>query len=77
MVNKMIKEMIGLRVKELRLTKANMSQDDFARKMGIHRTYLSRIESGKYNVTIDTIILICESLDISLSDFFYPFKNIR
>ena len=69
--------MIGLRIKELRLTKANMSQNDFAKKIGIDRTYLSRIESGRHNITIDTIITICDALGVSLSAFFEPFNDFR
>lgn len=69
------KEMIGLRIKELRLTKTNLSQNDFAKRIGVDRTYLSRIESGKQNITLDTIVTICSYLGVSLSDFFEPFKD--
>lgn len=33
-------------------------------------TYLSRVESGKQNLTVETLIRICECLDITLKEFF-------
>lgn len=73
----MIKIDIGLRIKELRISKANLSQEDFANKLGFDRTYLSRVESGKQNLTIETLDMICKGLSISLSEFFRPFNNIE
>lgn len=67
--------MIGLRIKELRLTRTNLSQNDFANKIGLDRTYLSRIETGKQNLTLDTIASICSCLGVSLSAFFEPFDE--
>ena len=31
---------------------------------------MSRVESGKQNITIETLIKICEGLEVSLKDFF-------
>ena len=73
----MEKEMIGKRIKELRISKTNLSQEDFANKIGFDRTYLSRIENGKLNLTIETLCLICSGLGVSLKDFFNPFSNIE
>lgn len=73
----MIKESVGQRIKELRLSKANLSQEDFAKKLGFDRTYLSRIESGKQNVTIETLEVICKGLSITLSEFFRPFNTME
>lgn len=72
----MLKEMIGMRIKELRISKKNLSQNDFACLLGFDRTYLSRIENGKQNLTMDTIIKICNYLDVSLSEFFEPFNDV-
>lgn len=73
----MQKEMIGQRIRELRISKTNMSQEDFASKIGMDRTYLSKAESGKQNLTIESICLICFGLHISLNEFFSPFTNIE
>jgi transcriptional regulator with XRE-family HTH domain len=71
----MLKEDIGKRIRDLRVTKTNLSQDDFAKKIGIDRTYLSRVESGKQNITIENLNLICNGLSITLHDFFVPFSE--
>lgn len=60
---------IGERIKTLRKQK-NLSQKDFAFECGFDRTYLSRAESGKQNLTISTLITICDRLGISLKEFF-------
>lgn len=73
----MQKEMIGQRIKELRISKTNLSQEDFAKKIGIDRTYLSKVENGKQNLTIESISLICSGLNISLNEFFSPFVDVE
>ena len=65
-----IRKMVGYRIKELRINKINMSQEDFAAKLGWDRTYLSRIESGKQNITLDSLEILCQMLDVSLKEFF-------
>lgn len=71
----MLKEIIGKRIRDLRVTKANMSQEEFSKRINLDRTYLSRVESGKQNITIDNLNSICNGLDISLKDFFEPFSR--
>ena len=69
-----MKNEIGNRVKELRLIKLGMTQEEFAICLGVDRTYLSRIESGKQNITIETLEQICKALGVSFSEFFEVFK---
>jgi regulatory protein munI len=59
----------GNAVRKLR-TKNNISQEDFADKCNLHRTYISDIELGKRNVSLENIERIACALNISLSDFF-------
>ena len=68
-------EEIGNRIKELRTEKLNLAQEEFANLLGVDRTYLSRIESGKQNITLNTLFAICSKLGISLNEFFGPFKE--
>jgi len=64
-------KMIGNRIRFLRINYTNLSQEDFAQTLGFDRTYISRIEVGKQNVTVETLIKICEKgLKISMEDFF-------
>ncbi|MCR5350799.1 MAG: helix-turn-helix domain-containing protein [Acholeplasmatales bacterium] len=60
---------IGERIKELRL-KNSMSQEAFAEKIGLDRSYICRIESGQKNLTLETLIKICEGLNVSLKELF-------
>lgn len=69
----MIKEKIGNRIKELRISRLCLNQEEFARKIGWDKTYLSRVESGKQNITIDNLVSLCDGLEISLNDFFSTF----
>ena len=63
-------KVIGERIKFLRVNRVFLSQEDFSVKLGYDRTYMSRVESGKQNITIETLIKICEGLEVSLKDFF-------
>lgn len=60
---------IGERIKELRL-KNSMSQEAFAEKIGLDRSYICKIESGQKNLTLETLIKICEGLNVSLKELF-------
>lgn len=64
-------KMIGNRIRFLRINYTNLSQEDFAQTLGFDRTYISRIEVGKQNITVETLIKICEKgLKVSMEDFF-------
>ena len=47
----MIKEKLGKRIKELR-NKMGLSQEKFALKIGMDRTYFASVEAGKRNIAI-------------------------
>lgn len=69
-----IRKNIGYRIKELRVKKLKVSQENFARSLGVDRTYLSRVESGRQNITVNTLSEICDKLEVSLKEFFAVFK---
>jgi transcriptional regulator with XRE-family HTH domain len=46
-----------------------LSQEDFADKAGIHRTYVSSIELGKVQVSIGIAHQIAVALEVPLSTF--------
>lgn len=64
-----IKLAFGLRVKELRLEKG-LSQEKLANIAGVDRTYMTQVENGKRNISIENIRKVCIALNVSLSDFF-------
>jgi len=44
------------------------SQEEFAFRCGVHRTYVGAVERGEYNVTILTLRKFTKALGISLRD---------
>jgi transcriptional regulator with XRE-family HTH domain len=56
----------GDRVRDLRQA-MSLSQEDFAAKCGLDRTYISGIERGKRNVALRNIEAIAKALDVPLS----------
>ncbi|MBI2356131.1 MAG: helix-turn-helix transcriptional regulator [Candidatus Doudnabacteria bacterium] len=62
-----IKKQLGQRIKELRL-KAQYSQEELAAKAGLHRTYMSDIERGERNVSVENIEKIAKALGVKSSD---------
>lgn len=49
-------------IRDIRL-KSRYSQKDIAKKLGVIQQYISKVESGQENVTIDTLKRIAEVLD--------------
>lgn len=64
-----IKQMLGIRIAELRKTKG-ITQEQLAGKMEISPKYLSSIERGKENPTLNTLISLSESLGVNFEDLF-------
>ena len=59
------RDRIGLRILTLRKMR-EWSQDELARRAGLQRTHISRIEQGKYAVTLETVQAIAEALDMTV-----------
>ena len=60
---------LGKRVKELRL-KSGLTQHQLAIKCNFEKASMSRIESGKTNITVLTLRKICEALGSHMKDYF-------
>jgi len=54
---------IGLAIKFYRLER-DKNQDEVALASGIDRSYLSGIENGRRNVSLDVFLRLCTALDI-------------
>lgn len=65
----MITNKIGNRIRELRV-KTGLSQEKFAQKIGMDRTYFASVELGKRNVSIINLEKIANGLGVSLSELF-------
>lgn len=64
---KSLREVLADNMRTLR-AKENISQEDFADKCGLHRTYISDIERCNRNISIDNIERIAKAFDISVSE---------
>lgn len=61
--------LFGMHLRQIRL-KMNMSQEDFAWMIGVHRTYLGQLERAEKNITIKNIEKIAKALKINPQDLF-------
>ena len=59
------RDRIGQRIAALRKL-AGLSQEQLSERAGLQRTHISRIEAGKYAVTLETIQAIAEALDMTV-----------
>jgi transcriptional regulator with XRE-family HTH domain len=54
-------------VRKKRLEK-NLSQEDFAELVGVHRTYIGMLERAEKNITLLNIEKIANALNISIAE---------
>ena len=67
--NNLIKHVIGFNIKRLR-RRGGQSQQKFADMVGMNRTYLSLLENGKMNASVEMLVKIADGLDVPLTDLF-------
>lgn len=64
----------NLRKYRLRL---GLSQEAFAEKCGLHRTYISAIETFKRSISLENIQRIADALEIETYSLFISDENIK
>lgn len=69
MANDSITVRFGSRVRCLRQERG-MSQENFAFKCGLDRTYISGVERGVRNISLRNIEVIAKSLGLSIAELF-------
>ena len=62
-------KLMGSRIKKLRKD-SGMSQEELAGKLGISRSYFSKIENDQRGLSIDIMQKICRIFNISMDEFF-------
>ena len=60
-----ISKKLGRNIKLIRLRR-KMSQGDICRKLDMDRSYMSAIENGKKNITIQKLERLAEALGVSV-----------
>ncbi|MDD3480899.1 MAG: helix-turn-helix transcriptional regulator [Patescibacteria group bacterium] len=64
----------GKRIAEVRKER-NLTQEELAELVNVHRTYIGFIEQGKRNPVIANIYKISKALNVSLKDLFSTFED--
>jgi len=62
-----IKKRFGLAVREYRRS-LNVSQEELAMRIGADQAYVSRIEAGQMNVTLETVEQIAAALQADAAE---------
>lgn len=65
----MITQQLGARIQELR-KQMGLSQEKFALKVEMDRTYYASVEAGKRNISVKNIKKIADGLGVSISELF-------
>ena len=60
-----ISKKLGQNIKRIRFSR-KMSQGDICRKLDMDRSYMSAIESGKKNITIQQLERLAQALGVSV-----------
>ncbi len=63
------KRLIGLRIKEIRKIRG-LSQEELAEKAETSANYLSRMERGTENPTLDMLIKLAHALEVEIWEIF-------
>jgi transcriptional regulator with XRE-family HTH domain len=60
---------LGKVIRELRL-EAGYSQVEFAERAGIYQTYISRVENGRANPSLNALIVVANTLGVTVFELF-------
>lgn len=58
---------LGRRIRDLR-TKQGYSQEAFADRCGVHRTFMGTVERGESNISFSNLAKIAKALSMPISD---------
>ena len=64
-----IKVKVGQRIKELR-HELGISQEALGNKAEVDRTYVTDVENGRRNISIELLEKLITALEVSFQDFF-------
>jgi len=67
---------LGHRIQELRREQGH-TQESLAAKLGMIPSNYARIEQGRLNTTVDTLVRISNALDVDLAQLFVAPKRRR
>jgi transcriptional regulator with XRE-family HTH domain len=62
-----VQVVVGERIAALRKS-MGLTQDQLAERAGVNRVHLYRLETGRQSMTLRTLQIIAEALDVKISD---------
>src|ERR1700690_3463155 len=65
---------LGLAIRQLRRA-SGVSQEAFAARCGLHRTYIGGIERGERNVSFANLLRIADALDVRPSELMSRYEH--
>lgn len=71
---KTLAQKFGECVREMRL-EMGLSQVEFGERCGFYQTYLSRIENGQANPTLNAVEVIANALGLTVFELFDKIRN--
>ena len=71
-----LSKQFGSCIRSLR-QQTGMSQVEFGERCGFYQTYLSRVENGKANPTLNAIEVIANALGLTVFDLFDKVKEMH
>ncbi len=69
-----IKKRFGDKLRQIRKRK-NISQEELAFKASLHRTYISDVERGYRNISLENIGKIAKALNLKIEDLLKGVEN--
>lgn len=67
MTEKQLLVKLGLKIKQLR-TEKGFSQSQFGMEIDMEKSNVSRMEAGKHNLKVGTLLRVAKALEISLPE---------
>lgn len=64
-----VKALVGSRIAEVRRTKG-VSQEQLAAKLDVSTQWLSRLENGHENATIETLVRVANAVGVRVAELF-------
>ncbi len=68
-MNTKVLEKLGKQLKSFRLDR-DLTQEELADKVGIHPTYVGKLETGKSNPSVKMLFKISRALNVKLHELF-------
>lgn len=71
-----VRAIFGTNMRRYRLA-AELSQEELAARMGVEQYYISGLEAGRRNPTLETVARVAEALGVKVGQLFEERPHVR